>query len=206
MPRPTYAERLAAVGGEVGDLHESETIWIPSRGFAQSARPSATKYHLATDASPSVALCGVTGVSIVQKVIRTAVLNLFGCRDCLKRLEEDIAAWRAEFGEPEPVTPLPISHVAAEPGATAHKWAVDGEPLRNSTSGAGHTFLECPRCTDVILDVVAHRSGTLDVPRNLYSPLGLAWYAQCWACGWRTNDYRNEWDLLEAVKKSRSEP
>lgn len=94
----------------------------------------------------------------------------------------------------------------AEPGGSAHAWALDGEPLRNSTSGAGHTFLECPRCGDVILDVVKHQSGTLDVPRNLYSPLGLAWYAHCWECGYRTHDYRNEWDLLEAVKKVRSGP
>lgn len=193
MSRETYADRLVKVGGEIGDLHERETIWIAGYGFAQTARPSA-KYHLATTEPPgSVALCGVTGVSIVQRVIRTEALHMFGCRECLKVLEAERRADLARFAP-------------RDPGATAHEWATNGEPLRNSTSGAGHTFLECPRCSDVLLDVVKHQSGTLDVPRNLYSPLGRAWYATCPACGWRSSDHPNEWDLLEAVKQSRSEP
>lgn len=95
-----------------------------------------------------------------------------------------------------------------DPGDTAHAWALDGEPLRNSTSRASHDFLDCPQCRDVILDVVNVRSGTLDVPRNLFSPLGLAWYARCPSCGWTSPDSPSEWGVLDAVneaKKSRRE-
>jgi len=96
---------------------------------------------------------------------------------------------------PDDVTPAP--------GDTAHAWALDGPPLRNSTVGTSRDMLDCPKCRDVILDVVHVLSGTLDVPRNLYSPLGGAWYARCPACGWTSPDAVSEWGVLDAVNAAK---
>lgn len=89
-----------------------------------------------------------------------------------------------------------------KPGDSAHTWALDGPPLRNSTSEAS-TMLDCPKCSDVILDVIDLRSGPLSVPRNVHSTLGRVWYARCPACGWTSPDRPSEWTLLEAVNEAR---
>jgi hypothetical protein len=91
------------------------------------------------------------------------------------------------------------------PGDTAHAWALDGPPLRNSDPDSASTaMLDCPKCSDVILDVVDVRSGPLSAPRNIHSTLGRVWYARCPACGWTSPDRPSEWTLLEAVTEARA--